>query len=92
MNCIDVARDAVWIGKDCVVPCVNVELCKAEGCYWRKFHGLRSDQFYLRGPQGEAALTSLPRLPCTSEVADVAPKGIAIESPASVRAGVLDLG
>jgi Holliday junction resolvase RusA-like endonuclease len=34
-------------------------------------------------PQGEAALTA--RLPRTSEVVDVAPQGIAIESPAPIR-------
>jgi Holliday junction resolvase RusA-like endonuclease len=34
-------------------------------------------------PQGEAALTD--RLPRTSEVVDVAPQGIAIESPAPIR-------
>lgn len=48
MNCVDVARDAVWIGKDCIVLCVNVDLCRANGCYWRQFHALKADQFVRR--------------------------------------------
>ena len=44
-NCIDVAQDAVWIGKDYLTPCVNVDLCKREGCYWRLFHALKPEQF-----------------------------------------------
>jgi hypothetical protein len=37
----------VWIGKDCPVNCVRTEKynpCK-EGCFWRRFHGLKPDQF-----------------------------------------------
>jgi hypothetical protein len=59
MNCIDVVRDAVWIGKDCIVPCVNVELCKANGCYWRKFHQITPDQFVQRAVKSHEIMRSV---------------------------------
>jgi hypothetical protein len=62
MNCIDVAPDAVWIGRNDLVPCVNVELCTRDGsCYWRFFHALRPDQFIRRDQPDLFAVTYSPK-------------------------------
>lgn len=45
MNCIDVAPDPVWIGKDNLITCVSPQRCHLAGCYWRSFHQLRQGQF-----------------------------------------------
>jgi len=55
-NCIDVAKDAVYVGKDYLVPCIAPERCKTQGCYWRQFHGLPGDKFCRRETQGDLEL------------------------------------
>jgi hypothetical protein len=64
LNCVDVAKDPVWIGKTALLLCLNAKICKPRGtCEWRRFHALRPEQFRAPVVVGHEIMKTRPRRP-----------------------------
>lgn len=47
-QCVDVASDGVWVGRELRIECAHTANCRIHGCFWRRFHDLSPEQYRRR--------------------------------------------